>query len=92
MESVYTWLPFKRILGDAYFFSAELLDLDDRYGIQYLSNLRQHSQVKQVVEDFAEAQRQLAREAGVNVSNPKKLDRWLKTHGSLTSRTNSTSS
>ncbi|MHA2055782.1 MAG: transposase [Candidatus Hodarchaeales archaeon] len=84
IREIYWWCPFFRLLGDAWFFSADLLDLLERYEIEFLFRKKVQQNIRREVELIKETQQRLAQAAGVETSNPKIFFRWLKNHKLLT--------
>jgi len=84
LREAYWWFPFKRLLADSWFFSAELLDLFDLFGLEFLIPLKGRRRPKEVIDDIRATQRQMATVAGVNITQAKHLYRWLKKHKFIT--------
>ena len=84
LREIYWWCPFSRLLGDAWFFSAELLKLFDRYGIEYLFRKKVQHNIKRELDIIKDVQLSLAKAAGVDTSKPKYFYHWLKKQRLLT--------
>ncbi|MHA2055742.1 MAG: transposase [Candidatus Hodarchaeales archaeon] len=84
IREIYWWCPFFRLLGDAWFFSADLLDLLDRHKIEFLFKKKLQHKLRREIAHIKETQHRLAEVAGVDISNSRKLFRWLKKHKLLT--------
>ncbi|HKZ42383.1 MAG TPA: transposase [Candidatus Hodarchaeales archaeon] len=80
LREVYWWLPFQRLLADSWFFSADLLDLFALYRLEFIIPLKRQKRLRTVMEDIQATQRQMAAAAGVDISQPKHMYRWLKKH------------
>lgn len=84
IREIYWWCPVVRLLGDAWFFSKELLDLLNGYKIDYLFRKKVQQNLKREVEQLKATQYELAQAAGVDYNNPRKFFRWLKKQKLLT--------
>ena len=90
IREIYWWCPFIRLLGDAWFFSKDLLDLLERYRIEFLFKKKIQFNLKREIEQIKTNQYRLAELAGVDSSNPKKMFRWLKQQKLITFKFKST--
>ena len=84
IREIYWWCPVVQLLGDAWFFSKELLDLLNSYNIEYLFRKKVQQNLKREVEQLKATQYELAQAAGVDCTNPRKFFRWLKKQKLLT--------
>jgi putative transposase len=83
-REVLWWCPIRRVLADAWFFSAEVLDLLDRYQLEHIIPLKKTKSVKRSIETIKTTLEGMAAVAGIDITQSKKFFRWLKKNNLLT--------
>lgn len=80
-DELRSWLPLQRLLGDAYFYSKEVVESCDFYGFEYLFNMTEYSWVKEAIAVIRETVELMAKAVGLDLRDVKGFYRWLGTHG-----------
>lgn len=78
LDELFLWLPVKRILGDAYFYSKEVIATCDFHGYEYLFKMSKYTGVKKAIAVIQETLAWMASAAGIDTSDVKGFYRWIK--------------
>lgn len=76
-----SWLPIQRLLGDAYFYSKDVIETCDFYGFEYLFNMTEYKWVKESIAVIWDTLELMARAVGVDTTDIKIFWHWLGKNG-----------
>lgn len=71
-------LNISRILGDSYFFNAEVKNFLESHELEFIFNLKEYPTIKKSIQEEIDFRMRMAGSSGVNINKPKNLLRWFK--------------
>lgn len=81
LDELFVWLPIKRVLFDRGFCQEDILQLMDDRGLEYVIAAIRHGQIKQASQEIHACVKELASQAGVDVTDSFALGRWARKQG-----------
>ena len=81
LDDLFVWLPIKRVLFDRGFCQEDILQLMQDRGVEYVIAAIRHGQVKRAAQEIHTCVKELARLAGVDVTDTLAVGRWARKQG-----------